>query len=936
MRRTLSLLAFALATICACSRDPEPQLDSAKVAADPLPPSPPPEVEFAGCQATRTEPLTCWLRTETTKLNLWVPARVPPIVEIDGASPVAHVRPSAGETGWTIAVDVPREASLLSVRVGRDSAAWTLRLEATEPTPFVDQLQERLLPANEPDADQLEAALAMLDRAEQLSDYEQILAGRLRALVLNDLGRPDDALQAGYEAIDRALRTGHVDEGISIVRILLFVSIRRNDAAEVQYLLDLDTFYSNLSGSSALEGRGEYYRGFWASMTGDYRVALENLESAEAHARRLGLLDDELAAASLRAPLLGLLGRHAERARIVDRILAVTIETPRDDRCRSAVYLSNAGWALLLARGHRQSDDIAARLFERALAFYSPGGGCEVGSSHDRSHDLQEARINFALEALSRSDWTGAAERESAIDALALDRAQRSWLMYIRGELALANNDPDAAIAALADAPTGDDPLLDWQSTVLRARALELLGRHAQALEAYLQAEDRLDSVVLRLGVDQGREGLVAGTHSSAAGALRLQLAQGDVAGAVTSARRSRGRALRPIGRAEALARVAPEQRRRWHDAIQAYRSVSRIAQTEVETAWRLPQDERDRVMRAHERLRREMRTHLQEAYAALSTPSQVDPPRTSPTPGETWLIYHPIGDDWLGLAVTSKRSRSARISVDPASASPTSLASALLDPFTAEIDAAETIAILAMGDLESVEFQALPWRGAALLAAKPVVYRLDITVPPAGDDAGSSNRRALIVADPSSMQADAAALPMARAEGNAVANQLRGAAWQVTLLAGDAAGQAAVSKELERADWLHYAGHGLASSGWDSALPLAGETRLEVRDIFALSKVPSTIVLSGCRTAALDRSAAVGGQHLASAFILAGSRFVIATSADVQDAEAKGFADAFYRVAVSGKPLDGPSAMRHALLDLARDGEGGFDRWQHFRAWVP
>ena len=936
MRRTLQRLLLALATVGACNRAPDPQLDSANVAADPLPPSPPPEVEFAGCQATRREPLTCLLRSETTKLNLWVGVRTAPIVEIDGGPPVAHVRPSAGDAGWTIAVDVPRTARVLTVRVGPDGPLWTLTLDATEATPFVDELQASLLPQNEPEPARLKAALARLDGAKGLSDYEQVVAGRLRALILNDLGRPDDALHAGYEAIDRALRTGHVDEGIGIVRILLFVSIRRNDAPEVQYLLDLDTFYRGLAENSALEGRGDYYRGFWASMTGDYRGALGSLESAEERARRLGLLDDELAAASLRAPLLGLVGRHAERAKLVDRILAATIETPREDRCRSAVYLSNAGWALLLARGHGQSDDIAARLFERALAFYSPGGGCEVGSSHDRSHDLHEARINFALEALSRSDWSGAAERESAIDARALDRSQRAWLMYIRGELALARNDPRAAIATLADTPAGDDPLLDWQAMVLRARAFEQLGRHAEALRAYLQAEDRLDSVVLRLGVDQGREGLVAGMHSSAAGALRLQLAQGDIAGAVASARRSRGRAFRPIGRAEALARVAPEQRRRWYDAIQAYREVSQVAEREVATAWRLPQDERDRLMREHGRARREMRMHLQEAYAALSSPLHMDAPRASPANGEAWLIYHPISEGWVGFAVTKERSTSARISVDPMSASPATLASALLDPFTDEIAAGDRVAIMAMGDLDSVEFQALPWRGAPLLAAKPVLYRLDVAAPVDRDDVGSSGRRALVVADPSSALADAAALPMARIEGQAVANQLRAADWEVTLLVGDAAGQAAVSEELEHVGWLHYAGHGLASSGWDSALPLAGETRLEVRDILALSQVPRTIVLSGCRTAALDRSAGVGGQHLASAFILAGSRFVIATSADVQDAEAKKFADAFYRVAVKDEPLDGPGAMRQALLDLAREGEDGLDRWQHFRAWVP
>src|SRR5262249_5792572 len=153
------------------------------------------------------------------------------------------------------------------------------------------------------------------------------------------------------------------------------------------------------------------YRGFWASKTGDFRTALETLERAESGARRLGLEDDELLAASLRAPLLGLVGRYREQSDIVARILELTITADDQEPCSTALYLNNAGWALLLARGTARRDDVAGRVIERALAFYANGGGCKPDVGHDASRVLQEVRINYALEALTRSDWRSAEER---------------------------------------------------------------------------------------------------------------------------------------------------------------------------------------------------------------------------------------------------------------------------------------------------------------------------------------------------------------------------------------------------------------------------------------------------------------------------------------------------------------------------------------------
>jgi len=125
-----------------------------------------------------------------------------------------------------------------------------------------------------------------------------------------------------------------------------------------------------------------------------------------------------------------------------------------------------------------------------------------------------------------------------------------------------------------------------------------------------------------------------------------------------------------------------------------------------------------------------------------------------------------------------------------------------------------------------------------------------------------------------------------------------RSPGWTIAELAGESASAEAVRAQLGTSDLLHYAGHGDYSGqgGWESSLLLADGTRLTLGDLLALEHVPSWVVLSGCETGRVAGDAPVAGLGLAQAFLLAGSRSVIAATRPADDRRVPAFFAELYR----------------------------------------
>jgi len=213
-----------------------------------------------------------------------------------------------------------------------------------------------------------------------------------------------------------------------------------------------------------------------------------------------------------------------------------------------------------------------------------------------------------------------------------------------------------------------------------------------------------------------------------------------------------------------------------------------------------------------------------------------------------------------------------------------------------------------------------------------PVEYGVDLAAQPSAPAEGSP-MSALVVADP---RGD---LPSARAEAQRIAGLLRErGGFEPLVLQGREATHRAVcdALELTRTGLFHYAGHGIfeGRDGWESGFPLAAGGWLSVGDVLVLRRAPDRVLLSGCETARAPSGSSASGLGLAQAFIVAGSRAVVASPRPVDDALAERVMTALYRALSKNGGIDLAASLREAELAVRK--ESPETDWAAFRVLVP
>jgi len=224
----------------------------------------------------------------------------------------------------------------------------------------------------------------------------------------------------------------------------------------------------------------------------------------------------------------------------------------------------------------------------------------------------------------------------------------------------------------------------------------------------------------------------------------------------------------------------------------------------------------------------------------------------------------------------------------------------------------AATVAVIPDGAWSRVAWPAL-WETSS---AVELVAGAAFVVAPSGSVAVSGRwnqalpaRRAIVVS--AADAGGAVALPAARRE----AREITGVYPEGRLLQGDAATPANVLRELDAAEIVHVASHSVDVPGYPALSHLVltgGETdgRLMVRDIAARHfSQTRLVVLAACSTAGRRTVRGEGTVGIAWGFLTAGTRHVIATLQDIEDAPAGALFTAVHRGIAAGRT---PSAALH------------------------
>jgi tetratricopeptide (TPR) repeat protein len=853
----------------------------------PPPPIPPPlTVEFAGCESVRRGSV-CTPDAKRT-LRLWIATRSDAKIDItiDGAA--SSSRPTEAAAGHAYQVPLPENARALRVTATRGGAKSTRTLAlATDRRP--DAVHKANALRLEGKLDDAEAALAALMKGSDSADHAQ--AVRVLARIERVRGNTKRAIKLFREAIDQERTSGSVSDEMQDRFALAFTLLYGMRAfAKARAVLDA---------ASAIEAEypegkvtASYYRGLLAYETGDLRSALRLFRESAVGAQRLDLVDHQRDVLQSIADLLSTLGRYEEAS---ERMQAAQALLGADSPpCRRAGLLNNAAWIAMRAPRSRVTDARRQRIedqLQEARSLFE--GNCATPS------EAANVLTNLAIIAWDRGDLNRTEELLNRARKAVADPDPRVavWWLTLDGHLARARKDDRAALRHFSTleriGAASSMPEASLEGALGRAGTLADADQIDEARAAFAQADALLDRWSVEAPLGEGRETFVE-RHERAArtrvaflvAAAQRQKENGPrqalLKEAVHAARWSRARALRVLQVSDRVEALPPEKRRAWETSLADYRERRAALATEAADDWRRPKDELERMIAKRQDAQKALSASLDASLARLapSTPRSADSALPTPKPGELVVVYFPSSEGWFAFTVDREGVGVYQLGRIDAAGSVEELGRRLLDPMANALRVARRIRFAPYGALRAVDFHALIFGGEPLVQHAPVVFGVDLHPLHA---VSSKGHRALVVGDP---RGDLAA---ARTEAARVGRALRAAKWDVRSMTGTIATHDGVRDALavEGLQLFHYAGHGVfeGRDGWESGLPLAGGTWLTIGDVLALPRVPDRVVLSGCETARTSTNTVATGLGLAQAFVVSGSREVVAAMRPVDDA---------------------------------------------------
>lgn len=729
-------------------------------------------------------------------------------------------------------------------------------------------------------------------------------AGRLliqRAVVLQRMGRLDDALRGYREALPLLRQAGDVEyECLGLLRrgtLYAYRGTHTAAAADLRTCADL----ADANGLELIYSFAVHNLGFAAFMKGDLPEALALLDTAAEAKSRLGRPDDAVTLLD-RAAVLVAAGLGAEA------VESAQAACEQLDRQGLASDLAEARLSLATAALLNGDTTLAARAAARAgrdftrqrrYAWATLARHVEVSArwaAGERTAALLRLTCRVAVE-LDAAGWPVAAVRAHTLAGqLALELGRRQLAATLLADAArhrsrgpaqrraagwqaealirLDRDDPRGALAALR---TGLAVLADNAATLGATDLRAHVGVHAE----------EMGMLGVRLAVDSGRgRTVLAWAERRRAGALRRTPVRPPddtrLASDLAELRRVSS-AIEEAGLDGRSTRSLHAQRTRLEHAI---RDRSRHAK-----GVHAPEQPFDfgalaaalgdralvELVRNGDRLHAVTvaggRVRLTELGAVAQVSTETDSLRFS----LNRLARRHGGPQLLELA--ERTARHAALALDDI----------LLRPLATEL-ADRDLVLLPTGVLH-----ALPWPVLPSCAGRPVVVAPSATSwirTVAATSSGPARDRVLLAAGP--------ALEHAEPEIVALAERYPHA----QVLAGPAATAAAVAAGLDGAQLAHVAAHGVfrADNAQFSNLVLA-DGPLTVYDLERLHRAPRTLVLSACDSALSAIRPGDELMGLAGAVLALGTRTLIASVTPVHDEDTRTVMLALHERLLAGRP---------------------------------
>ena len=749
----------------------------------------------------------------------------------------------------------------------------------------------------------------------------------LRARTAGNQGEEEKWLLAGRSADRSENRWSGTAEKSAWLADLYIANGRFGDASQVLKELRFPSM-----APADIIYKVTFARGLLAEATGDYRSALEQLGKADTLARRLDVAkyQEQIEQALLR--VFQDLGRSREAANLVGSLVQ-RLRQDESSSCGSGTVLTNAAWFWLAEREAGKDALDPTPILAQAQ---------DIFEKHEcRPSQRLNAHLNLALAYQQSGQWGKARRELEQARALggAATLAERLWEDDLEARAAINEGRAKRALGLYEELEKESElaasPAYVLQAQLGRAKAHFALGQRKEAIDALARADRQIEEQSRHIPIHQGRDTFFAYQEAATRRYLELLLEDHQWRSAFNLARRSRSRLLRQLAVRDRLSQLNDQERKRWLRLLSRYHALRETVERDAAERWNLAISEKQSAQEAEVARLEEAQETLDGALDVL--PRAGEDKLSLPAPGEVILAYHPLaGERWVAFAATMRGIEVARFNL-PAKppVDPEALSRILLKAspsFQAAIAASGSVRILPYGPLRSVDFHALPFAGdEPLLATHRVSYSLDLPVH-ASSAPLSGRSLALVVSDPRSD------LRTAEDEGKTVAAAIQRwpAAWRVESFNGRTAQSDRVLKALPRSSFFHYAGHGTFGgfAGWNSELPMANQSRLTLSDVLSLSRAPDWIVLSACDAAHTSEEAPGEGVGLANAFLLAGSKGVVAARQRVPDRSANELMCELYSHWRPGEDLH--HQLQRAQLACRRRDPSPQAAWASFRLLVP